>query len=274
LHTAKKLLSRVIEVLPKTAQSEIRERYWQTKSKLLYQSLYRFLDLEHTLQSGLIVKVASKGEWWIYNDIFVDGEYDIPIRTALQSAPCNQPFVVLDLGANVGYFAFRLVDLMDSLGRCDVDLDITMVEGSPQTFLELQKRIRSQQQLASSCRMVHGLVGQRSGSALIRESAVHVKATIVDVPDGRGVNVPFVDLNALMANKTELDLLKCDIEGAELLFIENYEDLLHKVKHAVIEFHHEQCNTQKCLQMLKALGFRHRVLRTTESFSVSFLSRS
>ena len=38
-------------------------------------------------------------------------------------------------------------------------------------------------------------------------------------------------------------LLKCDIEGAELLFLENYEDLLGKVRNAVFELHHEQCDT-------------------------------
>jgi len=217
--------------------------------------------------------VASKGEWWTYNDIFVNCEYDVAIQTALKATPPDRPFVVLDLGANVGYFAFRVVDLMRGQDRRDVWLDITMVEGSPRTFLELQKRVRSQQQLAASCRMVHGLVGQRSGSALIRESAVHVKSTIVDVPNGHGVEVPFIDLNSLMSDKSEIDLLKCDIEGGELLFIENYADLLHKVKYAAVELHHEQCNTEKCLTMLKDLGFHHRVLRATESFSVSFLSR-
>ena len=220
------------------------------------------------------MKVASKGEWWTYNDIFVSGEYDMPIHAALKAASRGQPFVVLDLGANVGYFAYRVIDLISSLGRDDVGLDITMVEGSPQTFLELEKRVRSQPQLARVCRVVHGLVGQRSGSALIRESAVHVKSTIIDVPNGRGIEVPFLDLDSLMVDKSEIDLLKCDIEGTEALFVENYPDLLRKVKHAVVEFHHEQCDTKKCLNQLEGLGFRHEVLRATESFSVSFLCRS
>jgi hypothetical protein len=59
----KKVLARIVKALPESAQVQLRERYWQIKSKLLYQSLYRALDLEHTLQSGLTLKVASKGEW-------------------------------------------------------------------------------------------------------------------------------------------------------------------------------------------------------------------
>lgn len=269
----KTLLTRVVTALPVSAQSRIRERYWRAKSRVLYQSLYGLLDLEHTLRSGLTVEVASKGEWWTYNDIFVDGEYDIPIQAALETRSPGQPFVVLDLGANVGYFAFRVLDLMSRQPLEHISCDITMVEGSPKTFGELETRVRSQKLDTASVRMVHGLVGHRTGNALIRESAVHVKSTIVNVPVGGGVDVAFVDVNTLMNDKPEVNLLKCDIEGAELLFIENYGALLRKVKHAVFELHHDQCDTGKCLRILESLGFRQTVLRTNDSFSVYSLSK-
>src|ERR1700722_20885045 len=98
----KKLLTRAVGVLPESAQFQIRERYWRVKSRFLYQSLYGVLNLEHTLNSGLAVKVASKGEWWAYNEIFVNGGYDVPIQAAL-GISSGTPSVVLDLGANVGY---------------------------------------------------------------------------------------------------------------------------------------------------------------------------
>src|SRR5271157_5421497 len=124
----KNMLARVVEALPKSVQNQMRDRYWQIKSKLLYQSLYRVLDLDHILQSGLSVKVASKGEWWIYNDIFGDGEYDVPIHTALKSRSPVRTFVVLDRGANVGYFALRVLDLLDPQERESFNHDITMIE--------------------------------------------------------------------------------------------------------------------------------------------------
>jgi hypothetical protein len=82
----KNWLTRAVGVLPQSMQFQIRERYWQVKSRILYQSLYGLLNLEHTLDSGITLKVASKGEWWIYNDIFVNGEYDVPIQAALGAA--------------------------------------------------------------------------------------------------------------------------------------------------------------------------------------------
>jgi FkbM family methyltransferase len=269
----KKLLTRVVGVLPESAQFQIRERYWRVKSRFLYQSLYRTLNLEHTLNSGLTVKVASKGEWWAYNEIFVNGEYDVPIQTAL-GASSALPLVVLDLGANVGYFSFRVVDRIRQQHLDHVRPDITMVEGSPETFRTLEERVRSQRFAAASVRVFSGLVGERTGSAVIRESAVHVKSSIVDVPAGGGVNVAFVDVSTLMQGKSAIDLLKCDIEGAELIFIQNYADLLRKVKYAVFELHHNLCDTEKCLRMLADLGFKQTILRATSACSVSFHSRA
>lgn len=269
----KKLLTRVVGVLPQSTQFQIRERYWQVKSRILYQSLYRLLNLEHTLDSGLTLKVASKGEWWIYNDIFVNGEYDVPIQAALQASSAK-PLVVLDLGANVGYFAFRLVDRIRRQNLDNIRADITMIEGSPETFAILESRLQSQQLAPATVRTALGLVGHRTGSALIRESALHVKSGIVNIPPGSGVNVAFVDVDTLMHDKTEIDLLKCDIEGAELMFLENYGDLLRKVRYAVFELHHDQCDTKKCVSILERLGFQQTILRANNSFSVCFFSRS
>ena len=83
----------------------------------------------------------------------------------------------------------------------------------------------------------------------------------------------FIDLDLLMRNVGEIDLLKCDIEGAELLFLENYESLLGRVRTAVFEFHHEMCDTGKCRDILRRNGFHETVLRTTATFSVSLLTR-
>jgi len=269
----KKLLTRFVGALPESAQFQIRERYWRVKSRFLYQSLYSLLSLENKLVSGLTVKVASKGEWWVYNDIFVNAEYDVPINAALEASSPGKPFVVLDLGANVGYFAFRVLDLIRRQHLDHVIADITMIEGSAETFGKLESRIRSQQLFPASIRMVHGLVGKCTGSARIRESAVNVKSGIMDVPANVGSNVEFVDLNTLMKGKSEIDLLKCDIEGAELMFLENYGELLHKVRYAVFELHHDQCDTKKCVSMLETLGFRQTILRANDSFCVSFHRR-
>src|ERR1700683_4924652 len=101
------ILDRLSRLAPRPIQSWLRDRYWRVKSNLLYSRLYELLQLEYTLQSGIVLKVASKGEWWTYNDIFVNHEYDFSIQEALKSHSPVHPFTILDLGANVGYFSLR-----------------------------------------------------------------------------------------------------------------------------------------------------------------------
>jgi len=255
--------------------SALRECYWQIKSKFLYQTLYRRLHLEHKLRSGLTVKVRSMGEWWVYNDIFVDGEYDLAIREAIRRAADrwgkSRPFTVLDLGANVGYFAFRVLDLLEAADRNR--LDITMVEGSPKNFAELRERIEAAEIQPEQKTLICGLAGDRNGTAFIRESAIHVKSTLIHTATAKGTEVPFSNLDEVMRGKREIDLLKCDIEGSELALVRNYPGLLGKVRTAVFEWHHEQCDTKEARRILNNLGFSETPLRDHGSFSLSLFTR-
>jgi FkbM family methyltransferase len=266
--------SRLARLLPSSLQESLRDRYWQTKSNLLYRRLYEVLDLEYTLQSGLVLNVASRGEWWTYNDIFVNREYDVPIQRALESRSSPAAFTVLDLGANVGYFLLRVVDLMRQVGLQDLAADLTLVEGSPTVYRELQKRLAAQSLSPVTVRLVHGLVGSRDGSSCIHESALHVKNTIMNGQKSIGVNVDFVDLGGLMQSKPAIDLLKCDIEGSELLFLENYGDLLSRVRNAVFEFHDELCDTARCSRLLAQAGFSELILKSSPGISVRFFCRN
>jgi FkbM family methyltransferase len=270
----KRALGSAVERLPKSFRDAIRDRYWRIKSKLLYQRLFEILDLEYQLRSGITVRVASQGEWWTYNDIFVNHEYDAAIETALSSRALDQPFVVLDLGANIGYFLLRVLDLISQNQEPPFRCDVTLVEGSPSNFKTLQDRLAAQQLDHIDYRLVHGLVGARSGQGVINESALHVKNTIMQGPARRGTPVEFVDLCKVMAGRENVDLLKCDIEGAEQSFIENYPDLLRRVNTAVFELHHGMCETARCLRMLSDLGFRQTDLRSNDEVSICLFARN
>jgi len=270
----KRVLGSAVERLPKSLRDVIRDRYWRVKSKLLYQHLFEILDLEYQLRSGITVRVASQGEWWTYNDIFVNHEYDAAIQTALSSRAPDQPFVVLDLGANIGYFLLRVVDLISQNQSPPFPCDVTLVEGSPSNFKKLQARLTAQQLNHVNYHLVHGLVGARRGQGVINESALHVKNTIMQSPAIGGIQVEFVDLCKLMVGREHVDLLKCDIEGAEQSFIENYPDLLRRVNTAVFELHHGMCETTRCLRMLSDLGFRQTDLRSNDEVSICLFARS
>lgn len=223
------------------------------------------LALKWRLRSGVEVKVASEAEWILYNEIFVDAEYDSAIRETLASG--RQPLIVCDLGANVGYFGLRFADLAAGQDVAPEAWRLTMIEGAPAVFRELQRRFA----YAEGVRVLHGLIGERSGSGCILESHVHFSNRVTAE---KGVAAPYLDLETVYGPDERIDLLKCDIEGSEMTFLRNYSDWLARVDRAVIEFHHDRCHPEEGAAIVKAAGLaQHRVLRETELFSVHYFQR-
>jgi len=229
----------------KGARSSLRAIRWRTRS-----------HLQHTLGSGLRINIASPSDWFVYNEVFVDGEYDPVIDELLRRAPAAP--MVLDLGANVGLFTLRLMDRWLRSERSAERLRIVGVEGAPSTFSVLSRNL-DQPQLHGICTLHHGLAGQRSGSAGISTSANTGLNSIIDrSPSLSRVRVPFLDLTQLVPPGERIALLKCDIEGAEELFLGNYPDLLARVDLAVIEWHHLYVDVERCRDLLKQAGLTRR----------------
>jgi hypothetical protein len=90
------------------------------------------------------------------------------------------------------------------------------------------------------------------------------------------VRVPFLDLTQLVPPVARIGILKCDIEGAEELFLTNYPDLLGRVDTAVVELHHQFCSPARCREVLADAGLhRVSVLKTYgDDCTLEWFSRS
>ena len=145
---------------------------WIRRAKKAREQRRRF-DVEWTLPSGLTVQVEDQGEWLIYNDIFVDGEYDLPLQKALKSIIPKDIVTIVDVGANVGFFALKAADWFFRNCNTDHDFRIVCIEGSPHVFEKLQGRVLRETLLAGRITLIHGLVGQRAGKGKIVEKPFH-----------------------------------------------------------------------------------------------------
>ena len=76
--------------------------------------------------SGMTLRITNPSDWFVFNEIFVKGEYDTAIGIALEHA--GERMRVLDLGANVGFFSLRVLDQLRTQGRTDVQVEIVAVE--------------------------------------------------------------------------------------------------------------------------------------------------
>jgi len=245
------------------------------------EGLRRFVwslpNLRRELRSGLVLTVGSPSDWVLYNDIFVEHEYDPAIDLALERAGAggDRALTVLDLGANVGYFTLRAADRLAAAAP-GAPRRFVLVEPSPFLVGELKRRVLSQPLLAGSVTLLQGLVGRRrEGLGILFESPLHFENSLIARRGLRRREVPYVDLDAALGASRQVDLLKCDIEGAELEFLAAYPDLLRRTAVCVIELHPEKCDTAACLRLLDEAGFdERRILRAGDAWTVVLLAKS
>jgi FkbM family methyltransferase len=223
--------------------------------------------LEHELQGQIKIKIASKADWHVFNEIFADGDYDSPLFDAFREKETKAPLVVLDLGANVGFFALRVLTLRHRLSP-NCALRIMCIEGCEQTFLELQNRVGHFEEV----QLVHGLIGEKDGEARIVDSPYHTMTSVI--PGTKGKLTGYVDLDVLTRDLPVIDILKCDIEGAEELFIKRYPALLRRTQRAIVELHSFGSDEKRCIDLLRSYGleWRETVMRR-DWISLQYFSR-
>ena len=225
--------------------------------------LFEWLSLNWDLPTAIHIHLAAYGDWVIYNEIFVSGEYDRALAIALDTPTAHDaPRCIVDLGANTGFFTLRAMHEARKRGIGGPNLAIFAVEGHPRCIARFRTRLASQPTASERVRLVHGLVGERTGDGVLHEDIVDVSNSVhrPELSGRRGspaATVPYVDLSTLLAHVPRIDLVKCDIEGSELRFIENYPDVLAKTEVAVFEFHRDLCDVDRCQALLRQYGFAH-----------------
>lgn len=112
--------------------------------------------------------------------------------------------------------------------------------------------------------MVCGLVGERAGKARLemgREANVNFvrgnSALGVWQSDKGSCVVSYLDVAQFVPEGAVIDLLKCDIEGSEFSFFQNYPDLLGRTRHLVVEFHPDFGDVEEALVCLRKSGLEH-----------------
>jgi FkbM family methyltransferase len=232
----------------------MRERVYQ----YIQGKAFNFIQLRSKLSTGIPIEIKNRMEWIIYNDIFVECDYDLSIQNVLNAS--DSEINVVDLGANVGFFDLRVAHLA-SLNKSEKKITITAIEGSKTLCGELRKRILALNvNVNIKIDIVHGLVGARRGKGLLYQFKDHGLNSTSRI-SGKPVEVSYIDLTEVCRSFQEIHLLKCDIEGSELSFIQNYPDLLQKTHAIVIEFHPEFCDAEHCIQQLKEHSFVESQMR-------------
>ncbi|MBY0425348.1 MAG: FkbM family methyltransferase [Cytophagales bacterium] len=224
---------------------------------LLWRKMASLMRLKYKLPSGVYLKVDSYSDWCTIGDIFMNGEYDLAIDFALNISDNNSQFVFFDLGANVGFFTQRLLHKSNLIGLKLSNFNGLLVEATPSLRQELETRLNSWISLGANLKIVSAAAGKRSGYAEMNAGRAHSRNFLSMGGTKGSWRVPFMDLESDELGRGKIDLIKCDIEGAELFFLEEYGDMLGRCKVFVIECHPPMCDEKLARTKLESYGLKY-----------------
>jgi FkbM family methyltransferase len=199
----------------------------------LRDALIRMFPLEMRTAGGLIVRLRNRSEFELYRSIFVQQMYpldEISERLADVTAP-----VVFDVGANCGFFTALTLDRWR-------EAQVHAFE--PQKNLTSQiEEFASFNQLSDRVRVNWAAVGAENGETEFHVHRNPIGSSIVREKVGarrrRTVRVPLLTLDeyARRHQIARVDVLKLDVEGAELEALRGAAEILKTVRVLFAEFH-------------------------------------
>lgn len=214
------------------------------------------------LPTGLWLAIENAWDWLVFGDVFISRDYSIEIgRVNL-----DRDLVILDLGANVGYFSLYMAD---QCRRAKQPYKIIGIEAELETWIVYRRRVAQDKNISSYL----GAVGKRQGTAYIAPSQNHATSILIPETD-ECIKYPvsYVDLENIVT--PSVDIIKCDIEGSEFDFVENYPDLLRKTQLVFMEIHHTMGNATTLRSKMKDYGFtKNIVTRSDPNTSIEVFSR-
>lgn len=175
---------------------------------------------------GLEVRVAlGRYELGGYMEVWLRRDYE-----RLPEFQSRNGWVVVDVGANIGFFALR---------QAALGARVIAVEPNPDARRRLDATL-DRNGLAGRVRVIGCAAGRAVGVAALAVGAATVTGTVVGGSRQSTRDLYSVDvrpLDSLVGDEPRVDLLKIDTEGAEVEVLRGAAALLGRTDRVVLEWH-------------------------------------
>lgn len=181
---------------------------------------------------------------WQFKDIFVDELYAFAPRD-------SEPPVIYDCGANIGMSVLYFKRLFPNSR-------ITAFEADPQLAAVCTENLKMNNTLMGVTVVPKAVWVDAAGVSFATDGADG--GTIHD--SGAAHTIESVRLREYLIQEPHIDMLKIDIEGAEVAVLSDCADALAHVDHLFVEYHawvHEPQQLSKLLAVLEGAGFRYTI---------------
>ena len=199
--------------------------------------------------------------------VFLGGEYEeSDARFCLDCLDGIADPVVIDAGANVGFHTIRWL-------KWRGDLRLLAVEANPETAALLRENVMSNG-FGPRCDVQELALGDREGDVefiLSRDDAFSSLISNQRVPEKRRLKVPMKTLDRLVqdARLDRLDLIKVDVEGAELMVVSGAQAVLSQFRpHIFMEIYSRNnlsVAPEETIRRMISLGYEARIVVDGES---------
>lgn len=220
--------------------------------------------------AGNRVRMRCWSDLLAYNEIFRAGIYDVVFDAHPVATFC-------DLGCQSGMALLRLAS------RSGAPQHALLVDGNPHAVERCRRNVQAAR-LDDAVRVVHGAVGcpdPAAGTAgfVLRENELECALSAGQGTErAKTVDVPVIALEKAWlgyVGDMPCNLLKIDIEGAELDVLRNERAFLGRVHAIVLEWHDPPAAREDVIELLRSLGFADvRVLCEGNRSGVLFCERS
>jgi FkbM family methyltransferase len=171
--------------------------------------------------------------------------------------------IVIDIGANTGYYSLRLSSLVGKNGK------IIAIEPDPQTFDTLTKNCKLNN--ISNVNTHNIAISDSKGEIIFHQSIFHSGTSSMfanenDKSEMKELIIKTTTLDELVKEKyKQIAWIKIDVEGAELEVLKGSSTILSKTKNIIIEVHEHilnqnNKNSKEILEILEENGFKITLL--------------
>lgn len=179
----------------------------------------------HLRELGKSVILRSHtSDIFVLNELVLDRGYD-PVLAFLPD-PVR---VVVDLGANVGLVSRWILDKYP-------DAQVIAVEPEPGNAAVLRRNLEA---TGKRFIVIQACAGASERQVMLNTDGAECACSMDDGPTAGGISVPVLTMQQILSGigDSSIDLLKCDIEGAEAELFDACESWIGRVKVIVAELH-------------------------------------
>jgi FkbM family methyltransferase len=228
--------------------------------------LYWFLDdyfssqlaqrLVYNRMNGYVVKklnnsnvrmILNTNDQGISQELIRKGSHE-PLSTKILMENLHEGMRIVDVGANLGYFALQEAKAVESKGR------VYAIEPVPQNyFLLKQNTILNNLQ---NMKVFNLAIGDKdeSLSLFLGKASNWASAFRTPINTERKITVPSMRLDTFLKNREKVDLIRMDVEGYEAKIVDGMEKTL-KQKNLMLfmEIHPIFMGKKRCKELLRKL---------------------